>query len=154
MKSSTISAFNDLILINNDRLKEYQLVLQEAHKENQDLEPVFLNIISQIEKFNHQLRQLVEENGSRAETESSVSGKLHRYWLNFRFSLKTPNRKYMLIDCERCEDATKEAYKEVLYSDNEMAQEQREIISSQLTEQEMSHHTIKALRDKALMDEA
>ena len=153
MKGNTINAFNDLILINNDRLKEYQLVLEEAHKENQDLEIVFLNIISQIEKFNHQLRQLVESNGSRAETESSVSGMLHRSWLNFKFSLKSHNRKYMLIACEHCEDVTKEAYKEVLYSDNDMTQEQREIISNQLVEQDMSHKMIKALRDKALAEE-
>src|ERR1700749_5083292 len=104
MNSSTIHAFDDLILINNDRLKEYQLVLEEAHKENHDLETVLLNIISQIEKFNHQLRQFVEESGSRAETDTTVSGKVHRKWLALKFSLKSHNRKEILIACERCED--------------------------------------------------
>jgi uncharacterized protein (TIGR02284 family) len=152
MRSTTVNAFNDLILINNDRLKEYQLVLEEAHKENQDLEVVFLDIIAQIEKFNHQLRQFVESNGSKAETDSSVSGKIHRSWLNFKFSLKEHNRKYMLIACEHCEDVTKEVYKEVLYSDNDMTQPQREVIAAQLEEQKATHNAIKILRDKAIAD--
>lgn len=152
MKSNTINAFNDLILINNDRLKEYQLVLEDAHKENQDLETLFMKIIAEIEMFNHQLRQFVESNGAKAETETSVSGKLHRKWLSLKFSLHAHNRKEMLIACEHCEDITKEAYKEVLYSDNDITQEQREIISSQLQEQSLSHRTIKALRDQALAD--
>jgi uncharacterized protein (TIGR02284 family) len=150
MKINTKNAFNDLILINNDRLKEYKLVLDEAHKRNNDLQEVFWTIIQQIERFNQQLTALVVANGYKAETDSSVSGKVHRAWLHFKFSFTDDNRKNILIACERCEDATKEAYSEVLYGDNEMNQTQRDIVSNQFQEQRSSHQTIKALRDKAL----
>jgi len=149
-ETDIMHTLNDLILINNDRLKEYKLAMEEAGEKNSDLDDIFAGIIEQIQRFNRQLETFVTSGGYQSETETSISGKLHRIWLQFKFSLHKDNRKNILIACERCEDAVKEAYQEALYGDNELNETEHELIARQLEEQKTSHRKIKELRDDAL----
>lgn len=150
MQQTAIETLNDLILINNDRLKGYERALKDNKSKEADLDTLFHEMIEQTRRFNTALIALVEQSGSSPETESSFSGKLHRAWMDFKTSFTGHNRKNLLIECERGEDASKEAYNEALHEDNGLTDAQREIISAQAQEQKESHDRIKALRDEAL----
>jgi len=150
MGQTAIYTLNDLILINNDRIKGYEKALKDTEEKDADLRPVFVDMIEQTRRFNKELAALVEQEGSLPETESSVSGKLHRAWIDIRATFTGNSRKSLLIECERGEDASKEAYNEALHEDNGLSPAQSEIIAAQALEQSRSHDKIKALRDEAI----
>ncbi|WP_118973133.1 ferritin-like domain-containing protein [Taibaiella koreensis] len=154
MQQTATETLNDLILINNDRIKGYERALKDNRSREADLDILFREMIEQSQRFNTALTALVQQGGSQPETEGSLSGKLHRAWMDFKTTFTGHNRKNLLIECERGEDASKEAYNEALHEDNGLTDEQREIIAGQAREQSDSHDRIKALRDETLSRKA
>lgn len=150
MQFTAIETLNDLILINNDRIKGYERALKDNRSREADLDAVFREMIEQSQRFNAALTDLVQQAGSQPETEGSFSGKLHRAWMDFKTTFTGHNRKHLLIECERGEDASKEAYNEALHEDNGLNDAQREIIATQAREQSASHDRVKAMRDETL----
>jgi len=148
MATTGVQVLNDLLLINNDRIKGYEQALKEAGKDDIDLKTIFSDMIKQTRKFNDQLKLLVEKAGARAETETSVSGRLHRVWIDLKATFTGKSRKGLLAECERGEDASKEAYNEALHGDSELTGEQIDILTQQAEEQQISHNRIKAMRDQ------
>ncbi len=150
MKLTAVETLNDLILINNDRVKGYERALKETKDKDADLRDIFRQMMAQSKRFNDALVSLVRQAGSKPETESSFSGKLHRAWMDLKSSLTGNTRRSLLIECERGEDASKEAYNEALHEDNGLTETQQQIIAEQAEEQKASHDTIRELRDQAL----
>lgn len=152
MLQTAIETLNDLILMNNDRIKGYGRALKDNKSKYKDLDILFREMIDQSTKFNGELTALVQEAGSRPETEGSLSGKLHRTLMDFKITFTGNVRKRLLIECEKGEDASKETYNEALHEDNGLTDAQRDIIAAQAREQSISHDKIKALRDEAAQD--
>ena len=151
MLQTAIETLNDLILMNNDRIKGYERALKDNKSKHEDLNLLFREMIEQSTKFNEELIVLVREAGSEPETEGSLSGKLHRTLMDFRAAFAGNNiRKRLLIECEKGEDASKETYSEALHEDNGLNDMQREIIATQAKAQSYSHDKVKTLRDEAL----
>jgi uncharacterized protein (TIGR02284 family) len=150
MQQTAIETLNDLILMNNDRIKGYERALKDNKSKYEDLVLLFREMIGQSIQFNEELKALVSAAGSQPETESSLSGKLHRTLMDFRAAFTGNIRKRLLIECEKGEDASKETYNEALHEDNGLTDAQREIIAAQAKAQSASHDRIKALRDEAL----
>jgi uncharacterized protein (TIGR02284 family) len=151
MQQTAIETLNDLILMNNDRIKGYERALKDNKSKHEDLNMLFREMIEQSVKFNNELAALVRKAGSEPETESSLSGKLHRTLMDFRAAFAGTNiRKRLLIECEKGEDASKETYNEALHEDNGLTDAQREIIAAQAKEQGYSHDKVKVMRDEAL----
>jgi uncharacterized protein (TIGR02284 family) len=148
MQQTAIETLNDLILINNDRIKGYERAIKDSKSKYEDLNALFKEMISQSRKFNEALMNLVRMAGFQPETEGSLSGKLHRTWMDIKTTFTGNSRKTLLIECERGEDASKEAYNEALREDNDLTDAQRELIATQAKEQNESHDKIKALRDE------
>lgn len=148
MRQTAIETLNDLILINNDRMKGYERALKDT--KDDDLKALFRNMIEQSRRFNIDLVEQVEYEGAKAETETSVSGKLHRTWMDIKATFSGHNRRSLLIECEKGEDASKEAYNEALHEDSGLSSKQLDIIALQAEELHVSHNKIKALRDEAL----
>lgn len=150
MKFTAAETLNDLILINNDRVKGYERALKETKDKDADLRDIFAQMMAQSKRFNEALTALVRQLGSQPETESSFSGKLHRAWMDLKTTFRGNTRRTLLIECERGEDASMEAYNEALHEDNGLTESQQQVIAEQAAEQKISHDTIKDLRDQAL----
>ena len=150
MQQTAIETLNDLILMNNDRIKGYERALKDNKSKHEDLNILFREMIEQSLQFNEELTALVRASGSEPETEGSLSGKLHRTLMDFRAAFAGNIRKRLLIECEKGEDASKETYNEALHEDNGLNDAQREIIAAQAKAQSISHDRIKALRDEVL----
>lgn len=140
---------NDLILMNNDRIKGYQKTMQNLKDKDEDLRTLFMEIIEQTKQFNEALSNEVKKLGVDVETHTSVSGKLHLAWIDLKATFTGNNRRALLAECERGEDALRSTYLEALHESSALSTEQWELISAQADQMKVIHDQIKALRDQA-----
>jgi uncharacterized protein (TIGR02284 family) len=60
-----------------------------------------------------------------------MSGAIHRAWIDVKATLGGDDRKSILQECERGEDAIKKAYQSALKPENELTNEEKEIVRIQ-----------------------
>ena len=144
----TTDLLNDLIEINNDRVAGFEKVLADITDENADVKQLFQEYSSQSREFSQQLTAIVASNNEEVETGNSVSGTLHRAWIDVKALFGGSDRKSILAEAERGEDAIKKAYQTTL-ADGELSAEAYQTVSAQATEINAAHDRIKALRDAA-----
>ncbi len=147
-KEVTLDILNDLIQINNDRIEGYQRALKETAPEDADLKPLFTRLIGESHMFKMELGTEVQALGEDMATGTTNSGKIYRAWMDVKAVFTGHDRKAVLSNCERGEDAAKAAYKEAL-EDEELPSFLREIVSRQQQILLTAHNEIKALRDLA-----
>jgi len=144
----TTELLNDLIEINNDRVAGFEKVLADITDENADVKQLFQEYSSQSREFSQQLTAIVAANNEEVETGNSVSGTLHRAWIDVKALFGGSDRKSILAEAERGEDAIKKAYQTTL-ANGELSADAYQTISAQATEINAAHDRIKALRDAA-----
>lgn len=142
----SIGILNDLVEINNDRVEGFEKALADINDENVDLKVLFQEYASQSRRFSQELTQIVASYGGDAETGTSVSGSLHRAWIDIKSLFGGSDRESILNEAERGEDAIKAAYEKAL-RDGELAGEAQAKVSEQAVEIKAAHDKIKALRD-------
>jgi len=145
----TIETLNDLVLINNDRILGYENALKDLDENDEELRPVFLELIDQSHSFKVQLGTEIEVLGKDIEQGTSTSGKLHRTWLNLKATFSGHSEKSILEECEFGEDAIKKAYESALEEEG-IPNYIKDILRDQQDELLEAHDEIKALRDSAV----
>ena len=145
--ANSTGVINDLIEINNDRVAGFEKAIADINDENIDLKAIFQGYAEQSRKNGQELAAIV---GSveEVETGNSVSGTLHRAWIDVKSLFGGSDRASILSEAERGEDAIKKAYKDAL-SGGELAPDALTIVSSQAQGINAAHDEIKALRDIA-----
>ncbi len=142
---NTAEVLNDLVKINNDRIKGYEVGRQELKEGNEDLKSLFLDMISESQKYKMALATEVAALGIDIETGTTASGKIYRGWMDVKALFTGHDRQTVLNNCEAGEDAAQHAYKMAL--EDETPANIRELISDQKMSLKASHDKIKALRD-------
>lgn len=103
-----ISALNDLIRINNDRITGYRQRM--AATQDDDLEELLSDLIYQsyqhIEELTYNIRQL----GGNPARLNGMPGKFYHSWTDLKAFIFRETRKRMLDYCEFCEDVVKAIY--------------------------------------------
>jgi uncharacterized protein (TIGR02284 family) len=140
----TIETLNDLVQINNDRIAGYENALDEI-RDDTELRTVFINKISESQQLKSTLVEEVQVLGSDADNSTTVSGSIHRAWLDIKATFSGHSSKSILEECEFGEDAIKKAYRTALNED--IPAYIRDILNDQLSILQQSHDEIKALRD-------
>ncbi len=138
---------NDLIEINNDRVAGFEKVIADIEDENIDLKELFQTYANQSQKNAQELAAIVGD-VDEVETGNSVSGTLHRAWIDVKSLFGGSDRASILSEAERGEDAIKKAYKDAL-TDGELPASAFETVSAQAHQINSAHDKIKALRDIA-----
>lgn len=146
MKTTTI--LNELVEINNDRIAGFEKAVADINEENADLKAVFLEYSSQSRKFSQELVAIVAGLGEEVETGNSISGTLHRAWIDVKSLFGGSDRESILNEAERGEDAIKAAYQLALER-AELVGEAFSTVSRQAQDIKAAHDAIKALRDAA-----
>ncbi|MEI9894729.1 MAG: PA2169 family four-helix-bundle protein [Chthoniobacter sp.] len=82
---------------------------------------------------------------SNPENASSLSGTLHRGWINLKTAIGGRDQHAILAECERGEDIAVAEYKKTL--DQELPKDIREIVEHQYAAIVAAHDRVKALRD-------
>ena len=137
---------NDLVLINNDRVKGYQKAIDELKPEDSDLASIFQERVDQSRRFGEELVVHVHRSGEDVAEGTMASGKIYRAWMDVKAFFSGNNRKAILENCEFGEDAALRAYEEALKCEN-LTPEQRALVIRQQTEIQASHNQIKSMRD-------
>lgn len=142
-----VSVLNDLIQINNDRVEGYEKAANESKDSDMDLKATFTEMADQSRKYGAELTQEVGRLGGDASTDTTLSGKVYRIWMDLKAAISGKDRESILGSCEYGEDVAQRAYDAALESDAYMSTEIRQLISNQKSNLKKSHDLIKKYRD-------
>lgn len=144
-----IKHLQNLIEINNDRTLGFRKALEDLEPINADLQVIFTSAAAESEGFSRELSALAEQYGEEVDEDNeSVAGAIHRAWIDVKALFGGKDRKSILEEAERGEDAIKAAYKNVMDS-NVLTGHALETVLDQAAQIRMSHDKIKMLRDNA-----
>lgn len=144
-QKKVINVLNDLIMINNDRTEGYNQAAESLNEGNDDLLSLFDRFKKQSAEFSSRLRNEVQQAGGEVSDGTTVSGKLHRGWMEFKASMSGDKRHNVLESCEAGEDAAQKAYAQALTED--LPGNIRQMIADQKNTLKRAHDEVKALRD-------
>ena len=142
---NTAEVLNDLVKINNDRIKGYETGRQELKESDSDLKSIFLTMISESKRYKMALATEVAALGVDIETGTTASGKIYRGWMDVKAMFTGRDRQTVLNNCETGEDAAQHAYEMAL--EEEIPANIKELVQEQKTALKVSHDKIKNLRD-------
>lgn len=147
-----ISALNDLVKINNDRISGYQKAAESTS--DNDLKRLFLGYIDDSKKYKSELMDHIYVLGGDPSTGTTLGGKFYQAWIDVRAKFSIKDRHSILADCEYGEDIANAAYrnalddKELIWKDDTVVT----MLSRQLKELRSAHDNIKTLRDAAITE--
>ena len=137
---------NDLIEINNDRIKGYEKAVAETKTEDADLRDLFIEVATVSRDCLDQLKKFVFRNGEAPAEGTTQRGKIYRVWMDVKAVITGHNRKAILASCEFGEDAAQRAYQSALDTDG-ISEDVRAVITEQKAKLRKSHDRIKMMRD-------
>lgn len=138
---------NDLVQINNDRVVGYEKAVGLLSAEDVDLKATFLKMADESRGYISQLNAYVMRLGDKPASDTTVSGKIYRAWMDVKNTFTGSDRKSILESCEFGEDAAQKAYNLALESDAEIDSDTRQLIMEQKNSLKNSHDIIKKYRD-------
>jgi uncharacterized protein (TIGR02284 family) len=148
----TIDVLNDLVKINHDRIAGFEKASENLENDDRGLRPVFEKLAGESRDNAAALAEKATQfNGATAEG-TSVSGALHRAWLDVKSTFTGNDLESILNECERGEDAIKAAYRSALEDSSELPYEVAQLIRSQQQGINEGHDLIKSLRDQSRQD--
>jgi uncharacterized protein (TIGR02284 family) len=137
---------SDLIEINNDRVAGFEKAAEDLEATDVDLKAIFHKLAGESSSNASELRSMASANAD-TDTGTSVLGAIHRAWIDVKATFSGHDRKSVLQECERGEDAIKKAYKSALEDNNGLSADVMAVISRQKQGIDAGHDQIKALRD-------
>ena len=137
---------NDLIEINNDRLKGYEKAVAETSSEDADLRDLFEEVAGVSRGCKEELTKFVYRNGEAPAEGTTARGKIYRVWMDVKAAITGHDRKAILASCEFGEDAAQRAYKQALETEG-ISEDIRALIRDQQQRLKKSHDRIKWMRD-------
>ena len=142
---NTISTLNNLI----EACKDGQQGFKEAAEgvERSDLKSLFYEFSQQRSQFAGELQSIVQTLGGDPETSGSISGAIHRGWINIKSAVTGQDETAILNECERGEDSAKNTYREAL--EEELPENVAAIVRNQYEAIMAAHNRVKNLRDTA-----
>lgn len=145
--SKQISALNNLIEINNDRVEGYETAGKETKEA--DLQSLFAGLKATSHNNLSELRAEVLRLGGKVEEGTRTTGKFFRVWMDVKAALTGNDRGTILDSCEFGEDKALEAYETALEDRTALSAQQVMLIQSQQSKLRADHDKVKALRDQA-----
>lgn len=144
-KDDVISTLNDLITTSRDGEEGFR----SAAKEIRDTQfKSFLESRAQTcADAVRELQDLVRTYGGEPESGSSLSGTLHRRWLDIKSAITGHDDHAILAECERGEDVAVKSYRNAL--EKVLPPDVRSVVESQYQGVLRNHDQVKALRDQA-----
>lgn len=145
--AKTAEILNDLIKINRDRVEGYEKAIKELDASDTDLNALYQQYAQQSRTFVTQLSSEVSKLGEKSASDTTLSGKIYRGWMDVKATFSGDERKTTLESCEFGEDAAQKAYKEALSISSALPANVASTVSRQQAELRSAHDTIKRQRD-------
>ena len=140
---STAEILRHLIEICKDGEHGFKTAGDDA--KDADLKSTLLAYSQQRTGFIRELEARLLALGCDASEHGSLSGSLHRGWINLRAAVTSHEQHAVLAECERGEDSAVAAYREALEKLEDTAS--RELVSRQFAAVYATHNEVRNLRD-------
>jgi uncharacterized protein (TIGR02284 family) len=138
-----ISTLNGLIETCRDGQEGFKQAAEGV--ERSDLKTLFFEFSSQRAKFAGDLQDLVRTLGGDPEKSGSMTGAIHRGWINIKSAVTGQDEGAILSECERGEDSAKNAYKDAL--ETALPAYIQQAVQQQYVSVQSAHDRVKELRD-------
>lgn len=148
INKDAIDLLNDLIETSKDGQKGFETSAEDL--KNPQLKTFFQQRASDCASAVRELQAEVRALGGDPETSSSVSGSLHRAWVDLKSLVTGKSDEAILNEVERGEDVALKSYKEALQKATEkgVPASVLGLIQKQLDGTQRNHDQVKALRDQ------
>lgn len=145
--SKTISVLNDLLHIINDRLEGYEKVEGKVWEKSHKLQDNYEHFTSQCKVMKNEIINLITARGGNANDSASLSGSLHRAWIDLKNSFIVAHlEESTLQNVIFGENAAIRDYQEALDSDD-LDSESSEVVSEQLKKIKDSCHEFEGIAE-------
>jgi uncharacterized protein (TIGR02284 family) len=144
MPTNIVSVLNELAETSKDGERGFRKAAEDAH--DQLLKVLFQNRADECALALRELQNLVRDLGGKPETHGTVSGALHRGWLDVKSALTGRNDHAILVECEKAEDIAKSRYRTAL--DEDLPADVRATVERQYQGLLKTHDRIRELRDQ------
>lgn len=134
----------DLLSINIDSSKGWQHAADDV--KDPSLRKFFAEMSAARQSNAQELRDLVESFGEKPSERGSVSGQLHRWWVDAKAALTGGDAHSVLAEAERGEDSIKHEYEEALREIDDRSV--RSVVERQFRNVQQGHNQVKAMRDR------
>ncbi|MBM3111421.1 ferritin-like domain-containing protein [Pseudomonas arcuscaelestis] len=146
-----ISVLNELIEYSKDGEKGFKTSAEDV--KNPELKTYFLQRAGECASAASELQHQVRALGGDPEISTSVSGDLHRTWVNIKSALTGKDEEAVLNEVERGEDHALKAYKDALEKLGKLhmvpGNEVYAMVERQYHGVQRNHDQVKVLRDRA-----
>ena len=144
-REELISSLNDLIQTCRDGERGFQLAAENV--KDPDLKSLFTRCSLQRAQFASELQAEIRQLGGDVEDHATVTGSLHRGWLNLKAIVTGKNDHAVIAECERGEDAAVQNYQEVLKQN--LPPNVLPVVKHQFTQIKQTHDQIRGLEEAA-----
>jgi uncharacterized protein (TIGR02284 family) len=138
-----ISLLNGLIETCRDGQEGFKEAAEGVKRS--DLKTMFYEYSQQRAEFAGVLQGLVRSLGGDPETEGSVSGAIHRGWIDLKSAITGGDDQSILNECERGEDSAKNTYSDALKLN--LPADVTDILQQQYQSVLAAHNRVKEFRD-------
>ncbi len=127
----SIPVLNDLLNITNDRIAGFSKVEDKVWETHSDLKSVYDDMVSRSVDMKNDLINLISLKGGEADNSTSVSGAIHRAWIDVKNAFAADKDESTLENVVFGEKAAIEAYEDALES-GDLCPESTTLVSDQL----------------------
>lgn len=142
-QKKVIRALNDLIETSKDGEAGFKVCAEDVKRP--ELKQLFMDRSRQCGTAAAELQRAVLELGGKPEDSTSLSGDLHRRWVDLKSLVSGKDEKAVLNEAERGEDVAKKHYAEALQET--LPVDIRAVVQRQYQGVLSNHDQIKALRN-------
>ncbi|CAB3781639.1 PA2169 family four-helix-bundle protein [Pararobbsia alpina] len=142
--TNTVSVLNDLIETSKDGEQGFLKAAEDAS--DPKLKTLFAGRAEECARAVRELQARVVQLGGKPEDRGSVSGALHRGWVDVKSALSNRDNHAILAECERGEDVAKKRYRDAL--DKDLPADIRALVELQFQGVIQNHDRIRDLRDQ------
>lgn len=139
-----ISTLNDLIETSKDGEKGFRECAEDVKRS--DLKTLLLDRAQHCAAAAAELQALVRSLGGDPETGGSLSGDLHRRWVDLKSMITGKDDEAILNECERGEDVAVRAYRKAL--EKPLPPSVQAVVEKQFQGVQRNHDQVRALRNQ------
>ena len=139
-----ISTLNDLIETSKDGEQGFRTCAEDI--KDAQMKSFFTTRAQSCAEAAAELQQEVRALGGNPETSSSISGTLHRRWVDIKGVITGKDDEAILNECERGEDVAKRSYEKAL--GKTLPANIKSIVERQYNGVLKNHDQVKALRNQ------
>ena len=143
LREEVISILNELLETSIDGEEGFRKAAEDA--QNVGLKAYFMSRSEELSQSIEELQNLVISFGGKPTHSSSLSGSLHRHWIELKTAISNNDSVTVMDETERGEDAALANYRKA--AQKNLPENVRSVVERQLEGILRNHNRVKQLRD-------